>query len=64
MERLECVSVFCLCGALVVVACQKNQDSGNHSRVGEKDKDWVVPGSKVSILDVRRNYTVYFVVAY
>lgn len=48
----------------MVVACQKNQDSGNHSRVGEKYKDWVVPGSKVSILDVRRNDTVYFVVAH
>ena len=48
----------------MVVACQKNQDSGKHSRVGEKYKDWVVPGSKVSILDVRRNDTVYFVVAH
>lgn len=63
-ERLEGVSIFCLCSALVVVACQKNQDSGNHSEVGEKDKDWVVSGRKVSILDVRRNDTVYFVVAY
>lgn len=47
-----------------MIACQKNQDSGNHSKVGEKDKDWVVSGRKVSILDVGRNYTVYFVVAY
>ena len=47
-----------------MIAYQKNQDSGNHSKVGEKDKDWVVSGRKVSILDVRRNYTVYFVVAY
>lgn len=64
MERLECVSIFCLCSALVVAACQKNQDSGNHSSVGEMDKDQVASGGKVSILDVRRNYTVYFVVAY
>ena len=63
-ERLECVSIFCLCSALVVAACQKNQDSGNHSSIGETDKDRVASGSKVSILDVRRNYTVYFVVAY